>query len=123
MVEAEAMEFGLSPPKDEHDEPPLLGSFRDGPDKDFLRTQVIRWSATRMTIFDKIGAARDPAKATSWSEAAASVISGFENLSQINGTFIDLLCNELLYAEKVDNLASRGSRLAAVPAALSASAS
>jgi TIR domain len=122
MVEAEAMEFGLSPPKDEHDEPPLLGSFRDGPDKDFLRTQVIRWSTTRTTIFDKIGAARDPAKATSWSEAAASVISGFENLSQINGTFIDLLCNELLYAEKVDNLASRGSRLAAIPAALSASA-
>jgi hypothetical protein len=71
-----------------------------------LRTQVVRGSTTRTTIFDKIGAARDPAKATSRSEAAASVISGFEKLGQVNGTFIDLLRNEPLYAEKVDNLAS-----------------
>jgi hypothetical protein len=31
------------------------------------------------------------------------VIAGFENLSRINGTFIDLLCSELLYAEKVES--------------------
>jgi TIR domain len=103
MVEAEAMEFGLTPPKDEHDEPPLLGSFRDGPDKDFLRAQIIKWSATRTTIFDQICEARDPAKATSWSDAATLVIAGFDNLGSINGIFIDSLCNELLYAEKVDN--------------------
>lgn len=103
MVEAEAMEFGLSPPKDEHDEPPLLSSFRDGPDKDFLRAEINRWSGTRAAIFNTIGEARDPKKETSWSEAATTVIAGFENLSRINGTFIDLVCNELLYAEKVES--------------------
>jgi hypothetical protein len=103
LVEAEAMEFGLNPPKDEHDEPPLLGSFRDGPNKDFLRTQIIRWSATRTTIFDTIGGARDPAKTTSWSDAAKSVIDGFECMADINGEFIDMLCNELLVAEKIES--------------------
>jgi hypothetical protein len=121
MVEAEAMEFGLNPPKDEHDDPPLLGSFRDGKDKDFMREQILRWSATRLNIFDKIGAARDPAKATSWSEAATSVIQGFDNLDRINGTFIELLCNELLYAEKVDKLDSRISAPAATIVAVSSS--
>lgn len=102
MVEAEAMEFGLSPPRDEHDEPPLLSSFRDGPEKDFLREEIIKWSATRMSIFRSIGDARDPAKVSSWSEAAIAVISGFADLYQINGRFIDLLCNELLHAERVE---------------------
>jgi hypothetical protein len=100
---AEAMEFGLIPPEDEHDEPPLLSSFRDGPQKDFLRREIIRWSATRMKIFTTIGDARDPAKTSSWSEAATAVISGFANLYQINGRFVDLLCDELLYAERVEN--------------------
>lgn len=110
MVEAEAMEFGLSPPKHEHDEPPLLDSFRDGPDKEYLRAEIIKWSVTRAAIFDTIGEARDPKKSTSWSAAAASVISGFENLSRLNGTFIDLLCRELLYAEKIEGVGSAGRR-------------
>jgi hypothetical protein len=119
MVEAEAMEFGLNPPKDEHDDPPLLGSFRDGKDKDFMRKQILEWSTTRLNIFDKIASARDPAKATSWSEAATSVIRGFDNLDRINGTFIELLCNELLYAEKVDKLDSRSVPPAAIATAVS----
>jgi len=32
-----------------------------------------------------------------------AVISGFANLYQINGRFVDLLCNELLYAERVES--------------------
>ncbi|WP_234683513.1 toll/interleukin-1 receptor domain-containing protein [Bradyrhizobium monzae] len=102
MVEAEAMEFGLSPPKDEHDEPPLLSSFRDGPDKEFMREEIIKWSTTRLRIFSTIGDARDSTKTLSWSEAATTVITNFANLYQINGRFVDLLCNELLYAEKIE---------------------
>lgn len=108
LIEAEAMEFGLQPPRDEHDEPPLLASFRDGPDKDFLREQIIKWSASRMKIFDTIADARDPAKTASWSEAASTVISAFADLYQINGRFVDLLCNELLHAEKVEQPAPDG---------------
>jgi hypothetical protein len=40
---------------------------------------------------------------SSWAEAATAVISGFANLYQINGRFVDLLCNELLYAERVES--------------------
>ena len=47
LVEAEAEEFGLTPPKDEHDDPPLLNGFRDGPEKDFLREEIIKWSTAQ----------------------------------------------------------------------------
>jgi hypothetical protein len=119
MVEAEAMEFGLAPPRDEHDEPPLLSSFRDGPQKDFLRQEIIKWSAARMNIFSTIRDARDPAKTSSWSEAATAVISGFENLYQINGQFVELLCNELLHAEKVESASPEDFKLDAGRAARS----
>jgi hypothetical protein len=114
LVEAEAMEFGLSPPRDEHDEPPLLSSFRDGPSKEFLRGQIVKWSTTRMRIFDTIAGARNPAdKATKWSDAAEVVIASFDSMAAINGAFIDMLCTELLYAEKIE----RERKVDAVPAA------
>jgi hypothetical protein len=117
MVEAEALEFGLNPPKDEHDEPPLLASFRDGPSKEFLRGQIVIWSTTRMRIFDTIAGARNPAnKATNWSDAVEAVIAGFESMAEINGAFIDMLCTELLYAEKIE----RERKVEAVPAAAAA---
>jgi TIR domain len=102
-VEAEAMEFGLDPPQDEHDEPPLLNSFRDGLEKDFMRSEILRWSGTRMMIFDKIAAAQSPTKDTSWSDAASAVTDALATMRDINSVFIDKLCNELLYAEKIDS--------------------
>jgi hypothetical protein len=55
-----------------------------------------------MVIFDKIKEAQSPTKDTTWSDAANVVISAFVGLKAINSTFIDRLCNELLYAEKVE---------------------
>jgi hypothetical protein len=102
LVEAEAEEFGLTPPKDEHDDPPLLNGFRDGPDKEFLLAEIMKWSAARMLIFDKIKEAQTPTKDTTWSDAANVVVAAFEDLKAVNSTFIDKLCNELLYAEKIE---------------------
>jgi hypothetical protein len=117
LVEAEAEEFGLTPPKDEHDDPPLLNGFRDGPEKDFLREEIIKWSTARTLIFDKIKEAQTPTKETTWSDAANIVTSVFVGLKAINSTFIDKLCNELLYAEKIE-----GAKIsAAVVTALAAS--
>ena len=102
LVEAEAEEFGLNPPKDEHDDPPVLNGFRDGPEKDFVREEIVKWAADRMSIFDKIKEAQTPTKDTTWSDAADAVTSSFVGLKAINSDFIDRLCNELLYAEKIE---------------------
>jgi TIR domain len=104
LVEAEAQEFGLKPPKDEHDEPTILEGFRDGPGKELLRQEITQWSATRMSIFDKIREAQSPAKDTTWSDVAAVVMNAFSGMKAINSAFIDNLCNELLSAEKIETL-------------------
>lgn len=102
LVEAEAEEFGLSPPKDEHEDPPVLNGFRDGAEKEILRQEIIKWSTTRVSIFDKIRDAQSPTKDATWSDAANVVIGAFAGMKAINSTFIDQLCNELLYAEKIE---------------------
>jgi len=55
-----------------------------------------------MSIFDKIKEAQTPTKDTTWSDAADAVTSSFVGLKAINSDFIDRLCNELLYAEKIE---------------------
>jgi hypothetical protein len=102
LVEAEAEEFGLSPPRDEHDDPAILNGFRDGPEKELLRQEITKWSTTRMSIFDKIREAQSPTKDTTWSDVAGVVISAFGGMKAINSEFIDKLCNELLNAEKIE---------------------
>ena len=62
LVEGEAEEFGLTPPADEHEDAPVLNGFEEGPEKNFLREQIKKWSAERTLIFDKIREAQDPAK-------------------------------------------------------------
>jgi TIR domain-containing protein len=103
LVEAEAEEFGLTPPKDEHDDPPVLNGFRDGPTKELLRQEIVKWLAARTLIFDKIRDAQSPTnKDVTWSDATDVVIGAFEGMRTINSTFIDKLCNELLFAEKIE---------------------
>jgi hypothetical protein len=102
LVEAEAEEFGLTPPKDEHEDPAILEGFRDGPEKDLLRDEIKKWSTTRMSIFDKIRDAQSPTKDTTWSDVADVVIDALAGMKAINSEFIDKLCNELLYAERID---------------------
>ena len=108
LIEAEAEEFGMSPPKDEHDDPVILNGFRDGPEKELLRQQITTWTTTRMSIFNRIRDAQSPTKDTTWSDAAGVVISAFAGMKAINSSFIDKLCNELLYAEKIETPMAAG---------------
>ena len=101
-IENESIEFGMSIPKDEHDDHPLLNSFRDGPQKDMLRDEVSWWIMTRSLIFEKISAAKSASTETSPSEAASFVVEKLNKLNEINSTFIMALCEELLYAEKIE---------------------
>src|SRR5206468_8020185 len=78
LIEAEAEEFGMSTPRNEHDDPVILNGFRDGPDKELLSRQIKEWTTTRMSIFNRIRDAQDPTKKnTTWSDAADVVIRGF----------------------------------------------
>lgn len=103
LVESESIEFGLPPPEDEHDELTLLNSFRDGAEKEELRKEMINWVSSRKAIFDAIAKARDPTnKQATWSGAADVVLEHMAGLLKVNSMFVERLCNELLYAEKID---------------------
>lgn len=102
-IETEAVEFGLPMPKDEHDDPPLLNGFRDGPLKDGLRSDIHSWINTRMSIFEKIAAARSPTKDVTPVDAANLIIESFNGMSAINGRFINAISEELLYVEKTES--------------------
>ncbi|MBY5896047.1 toll/interleukin-1 receptor domain-containing protein [Rhizobium ruizarguesonis] len=100
IVEAEAREFGLLPPKDANDDPPLLNGFRDGADKSALRDEIKKWSKTRALVFEKIAAAQAPGGDVTWSDAALEVSNAFSGMKEVNSAFLQTLCNELLYIEK-----------------------
>jgi hypothetical protein len=102
LVEGEAVEFGLQPPRDEHDEPTLLNSFRDGPDKEALRSEIIRWASIRKELLDSIAAARNPSKEATWSDAADVAVKDMAGMLQVNSLFVEKLCNELLHVEQVE---------------------
>jgi TIR domain len=101
-IETEAVEFGLPVPNDEHDEPPLLNAFRDGRMKDQLRAAIADWTRVKQVIFEKISAARSPNKDVSASEVSSFVIDALSEMRAINGTFVNALSEELLYAEKIE---------------------
>jgi TIR domain len=102
LVEAESVEFGLEAPRDEHEDPPLLNAFRDGEEKEYMRGELMKWLDSRNVIFEKIRAAANPAKETSWSEAANTVSGALSGMREVNSRFIHQLCIELLYAEKIE---------------------
>jgi hypothetical protein len=101
-VETEAVEFGLPIPDDEHDEPPLLNAFRDGRTKDQLRGAIASWTRVKKQIFEKIAAARSPNRDLSVSEVSSFVVDALSEMRGINGTFVNALSEELLYAEKIE---------------------
>jgi hypothetical protein len=70
-------------------------------DKEFMRKGIYDWFKSRTDIFDVFGAAQNPSKETSWSEAASVVLQRLGSLKEVNGGFIAKLCSELLYLERV----------------------
>ena len=55
-IENEAVEFGLPAVRDEHDEPPLLDAFRDGPKKEEFRREILDWAVIRNTFIENVAA-------------------------------------------------------------------
>jgi hypothetical protein len=101
-IETEAVEFGLPVVRDEHDDPPMLNSFREGETKERLRGEITKWSTIRNTLFDKLSSARAPGASASPAEIANYVVDSFLNMREINSEFIQAICQELLFAERVE---------------------
>ncbi len=101
-IENEALEFGLGVVRDEHDDPPLVNAFRDGPKKEELRAEISKWATIRNTLFQKVVEARPPEKSTSPADAANYVLDSFADMKSMNSRFLIDACEELLYNERVE---------------------
>jgi hypothetical protein len=101
-IENEAVEFGLQVCRDEHDDPPLVNAFRDGPKKDELRAEILKWTTIRNTLFQKVAEARSPEKSTSPVDVANYVLDSFVDMKSMNSRFLIDVCEELLYNERVE---------------------
>jgi hypothetical protein len=101
-IENEAVEFGLEVVKDEHDDPPLVSAFRDGPKKEELRAEISKWATIRNTLLQKVAEARSPEKSTSPADAANYVLDSFADMKSMNSRFLIDVCEELLYNERVE---------------------
>jgi hypothetical protein len=101
-IENEAVEFGLQVVKDEHDDPPLVAAFRDGPKKDELRGEIVKWATLRNGLFQRFTEARLPERSTSPADVANYVLDSFADMKNINSRFLLDICGELLYNERVE---------------------
>ena len=99
-IETEALEFGISAPENDHDEPPLLNAFRDGLVKTALRAKIIAWTNARKLIFDKIAAVQR--MESSASEAKAVLLDCLADIGETNSMFIRTISEELLYVQQLE---------------------
>ena len=103
-IETEAIEFGLQTPDDDPEEIPILGVFREGENKLFVEQAIASWQPSRRAlagVFKSVKSA-DPADRNEIAvEGAAVVVSELKRYQQVNGKFIRVLTEELLFLEKV----------------------
>jgi hypothetical protein len=104
-VETEAQEFGLSGIKGDEDDPPLLRQFRDGDNKLFVQECIRSWGTGRHALADAIHRARSSDRAVTQTDSAVNmtdiVITELQKVQKVNGRFIQILAEELLFVEKV----------------------
>jgi hypothetical protein len=104
QVETEAVEFGLRMAADE-DEAPLMQVVRPGDGKRFMEDSVKSWTAERAALAAAISAVRNAGSDTSRSEAAVQAASvaceALNSVRLVNGKFIQVLTEELLFIERV----------------------
>jgi hypothetical protein len=99
-IETEALEFGISAPADDRDEPPLLSAFQEGFVKESLRAKISAWTGARKLFFEKIVAADKEGKNPS--EAASFLLECLAGIHQTNSMFIQEIAKELLFAQKIE---------------------
>jgi hypothetical protein len=101
-IETESLEFGLEMSDEDHDEAPLVRVFREGENKSFVERAIVSWQASRRALADVF----KTAKATEdriqvGADGADSVVRELKKYQEINGKFIGVLTEELLFVEKV----------------------
>jgi hypothetical protein len=103
-IETEALEFGLQTPDDEPDQIPILEVFRDGPNKLYVEQSIVSWQPCRQAlagVFKSVKSA-DPVERNEIAVQGAEVIvNELKNYQQVNGKFIRVLTEELLFLERV----------------------
>ena len=105
QVETEALELGLTVSDADEDEPPLLQVVRPGEGKTFMEESIKSWIAGRNAMAQAISAIRragtDALRAEAIKDAEGIATGELEKVRSVNGRFIELLTEELLFNEKV----------------------
>lgn len=103
-IETEAIEFGLQTPDDDPEEMPILEVFREGENKLFVEQAIASWQPSRRAlagVFKSVKSA-DPVDRNEIAvEGAAVVVNELKRYQQVNGKFIRVLTEELMFLEKV----------------------
>lgn len=105
QIETESVEFGLQMPADVHEEFPVVKVFREGKNKPFVQQSIVSWLGSRRVLADAFKKARiaDPSvdRIQLGVEGADIVVKELKRYQQVNGEFIQVLTEELLFLEKV----------------------
>jgi hypothetical protein len=104
-IETESQEFGLHLPEDEEDDPPLVREFREGENKLFVQKSIQSWSISRRVLTEVFTRVREPDPNVGRIDAAIEgsdvVVNELQKFQEVNGRFIQVLTEELLFTEKV----------------------
>jgi hypothetical protein len=104
-VETEAQELGLSGVKCEDDDPPLVREFHDCDNKVFVNRCIRSWGTGRRALAEAIARARtldaNVSRIDAANEAADAAVAELKKVQEVNGKFIQVLTEEILFVEKV----------------------
>ena len=104
-IETEALEFGLTLRRDKDDEQPLVQALREGEGKEFVEEAIKSWTVGRAAIAVAMSRLRtsDPEMTPAEAVAAAEriVVEELTKIRSVNGKFIEILTEEILFTEKV----------------------
>jgi len=106
QVETEAIEFGLVLPAGE-DETPLMQVMRDGDKKEFMKQTTAEWTVSRQALGAAIirlrRAGTEEARTEALGEAERIVTGELQKIRTVNGKFIKILAEELMFLENLEH--------------------
>jgi hypothetical protein len=97
-IETEALEFGISTPDDDHDEPTLLDAFNDDIVKSSLRAKIHAWTIARTIFFRRIVEAQRNVGTAA--DATKCLLECLADIEETNGQFIEKITEELLSVQR-----------------------
>jgi hypothetical protein len=103
-IETEALEFCLQTPDDDPEEFPILEVFREGQNKLFVEQSIVSWQTIRGVlagVFKRVKSA-DPVDLNEIAfEGTTVIVNELKDYQEVNGKFIRVLTEELLFLERV----------------------